>query len=98
MKYALLNNKYKQLIGILNLNYHENWNGLKKSSRWVDVTFQEQIENKNTFHLSFSFISNNKEDFLSFSLKLVDTNNKITKFTKGEKKFPILEFLIEFIK
>ena len=96
-KYALLNNEYKQTIGIVNLKQIENWNALKQSSKWVNITFQEQIENKNTVHPSFSFISNNKEDVLGFSLKLVDSNNKIIKFTEGEKKFPILKFIIEFL-
>ena len=97
-KYALLNDKYKQIIGIVNLNQIENWDMLKQSSKWVDVTFREQRETKNTVHPSFSFISNNKEDMLSFSLKLVDTGNKIIKFAEGEKRFPILEFIIEFVK
>ena len=97
-KYALLNDEYKQIIGIVNLSQIENWSNLKQSSRWVDVTFQEQIENKNTLHPTFSFISTNKEDVLTFSLKLVDTDNNIIKFTEGDKKFPILEFMIEFIK
>ena len=70
---------------------------LKQSSRWVDVTFQEQIENKNTLHPAFSFISNSKEDVLNFSLKLVDSDNKIIKFTDGEKKFHILQFIVEFL-
>ena len=95
-KYALLNNEYKQIIGIANLKQIENWNALKESSKWVDITFQEQIENKNTLHPSFSFISNNKEDVLGFSLKFVDSNSKIIKFADGEKKFPILEFMINF--
>ena len=89
-KYALLNEEYKQIIGIANLNQRENWHTLKQSSKWVDITFQEQLENKNTEHPSLSFISNNKEDVLGFSLKLVDSNNKIIKFAEGEKKFPIL--------
>ena len=96
-RYALLNEEYKQIIGIVNLNQIENWSTLKQDSKWVDITFQEQVENKNTEHPSFSFISNNKEDVLGLSLKLVDTNNKIIKFANGEKKFPILEFLIEFL-
>ena len=97
-KYALLNDQYRQIIGIVNLNQIENWNALKQDSKWVDITFQEQIENKNTLHPSLSFISNNKEDVLGFSLKLVDSNNKIIKFTNGEKKIPILEFIIEFLR
>ena len=91
-KYALLNDEYKQIIGIVNLNQIENWEMLKKSSKWVDITFQEQIENKSTLHPALSFISGNKQDILGYSLKLVDTNNKIIKFADGEKKFPILEF------
>ena len=85
----------------MNLKQIENWDALKQSSKWVDITFQEQIENKNTHHPSFSFIlrfiSNNKEDVLGFSLKLVDSNNKIIKFADVEKKLPILEFIIEFL-
>ena len=71
-KYALLNDEYKQLTGIANSNQIENWESLKQSSKWVSIIFQEQIENKNTLHPSFSFISNNKEDVLGFSFKLVD--------------------------
>ena len=96
-KYALLSDKYKQIIGTANSKQIENWDAQKQSSNWVDITFQEQIENKNTLHPSFSFISNNKEDLLGFSLKLVDSNNKIIKFVDGEKKSPILEFIIEFL-
>ena len=95
-KCALLNDEYKQIIGIVNLKQIENWDALSGSSKWVDITFQEQIENKNALHPSFSFISNNKKDVLGFSLKLVDSNNKIIKFADGEKKFQILEFIIEF--
>ena len=97
-KYALLNDEYKQIIGIVNLKQIENWDALKESSKRVDITFQKQIENKNTLHSLFSFISNNKGDVLGFSLKLVDSNNKIIKFTEDEKKFPILEFISEFVR
>ena len=96
-KYALLNKEYEQIIGSANLNQIENWHTLKQRSQWVNITFQGQIENKNTEHPLFSFISNNKEDVLCFSLKLVDSNSKIITFADGEKKFPILEFLIEFL-
>ena len=96
-KYALLNEEYKQIIGIANLNQIKNWEILKTSSKWVDITFQEQKDNKNTLHPSFRFISNNKDDALNFSLKLVDSNDKTVKFTENEKKYPILEFIIEFL-
>ena len=97
-KYALLNDEYKQIMGIVNLKQIENWDTLKQSSKWVDVTFEEQIENKNTSHSSFSFISNNEGDVLSFPLKLVGSDNKLIKFAEREKKSPTLEFIIEFVK
>ena len=97
-KYALLNDDYKQIIGIISLDQVENWDAIKQTSKWVDITFQGQTDNKNTTHPSFSFVSSNKHDVLNFSLKLVDTNNKIIKFIEGEKKFPILEFIMEFLK
>ena len=46
----------------------------------------------------FSFISNNKEDVFSFLLKLVGSDNKLIKFVEGEKKIPMLQFIIEFVK
>ena len=94
-KYALLNNDYKQIIGIFSLDQVENWDVLKQTSKWVDITFQDQTDNKDTTHPSFSFVLINKDDVLNFSLKLVDTNNKIIKFIEGDKKFPIIEFIIE---
>ena len=35
-KYALLNNKHKQIIGVINLNEIENWTKIKKPSVRVD--------------------------------------------------------------
>ena len=92
-KYALLNDEYKQIIGIVNLKQIENWDTLKQNSKWVDITFGEQIENKNTSHPSFCFISNNNEDVLRFSFKLVGSDNKLIKFVEGEKNFPYLNLL-----
>ena len=70
-----------------NLNQIENWEILKTSSNLFDIIFQEQKDNKNTLHPSFSFVSNNKDNVLNFSLKLVDYNIKIVKFTENEKNF-----------
>ena len=38
----------------MNLKQIENWDALKPSSKWVDITFQEQVEDKNTLHLVFT--------------------------------------------
>ena len=95
-KYALLNDEYKQIIGIANLKQIENWDALQESSKWVDITFQEQIEKKKIlFILRLVLFRITKKT--RFSLKLADSNNKIIKFADGEKKFPILGFIIEFL-
>ena len=93
-EYGLINDDFKQVIGVINLNQIENRNGIKKSLRWVNVNFWPQCDNK---HFSYNFITNNKDNLLNFKLKLVDTDNKLIEFMQGEKKFPILKFMIEFL-
>ena len=39
-----------------------------------------------------------KKTCLAFHFKLVGSDNKLIKFAEGEKKFPIFEFIIEFVK
>ena len=63
----------------------------------VNVTFQEQTDNRDTSDPSFNFATNNKGNLLNFTLKLVDTDNKPTEFADGEKIFPITDFIIEFL-
>ena len=89
-KYGLINDDFKQAIGVINLNQLDNWKQIKKSSRWVNVNFQSQQDNKNVKHFF-------KGDLLNFTLNLVDTDNKLIEFADGEKKFPILNFMIEFL-
>ena len=92
-KFGLINEKYKQTIGVINLNKITSWSKIKETSRWVNVNFQEQSDNKNTHHFSYNFITNNKEDLL----KLVDSDNNTIEFDEGEKKLPIINFMIEFL-
>ena len=96
-KYGLINDGFKQVIGVMNLNQIEIWNEIEKSSRRVNVNFQPQRDNKNARHFFYNFITNNKDDQLNFKLKLVDTDNKLIEFAQGEKKIPILNFMIEFL-
>ena len=96
-KYGLINDDFKQVIGMINLNQIENWNEIKKSSRWINVNFQPKRDNKNVSHFSYNFITNNKDDLLNFKLKLVNTDNKLIEFAQGEKKIPKLNFMIEFL-
>ena len=96
-KYALINDKCKQIIGVINLNGIQNWSEIKKTSRWGNVTFQEQADYRKKSHPAFNFTTNNKEDLLNFTLKLIDTENKLFEFEDGETKFPIIDFIIGFL-
>ena len=64
---------------------------------WINANF-ENIKDKNSVHISFSFETKNLADLLSFSLYLIDgQNNKIT-FNDGETKIIILNFKIEIFQ
>ena len=96
-KYSLINGKLFQTVGVINLNKIENWGKIKKSSRWLNVNFHLQTNNRSAKHFSYNFSTRKTGDVLNFTLKLIDNKNKIIKFEKNEKKFLVLGFLIEFI-
>ena len=84
-KYSLIRGKLYQKIGIINLNKIKNWSKVKKSSQWVNVNFQTQSDNRDAKHFSYNFITKNIGDVLNFMLKLIDDENKDTKFEDKEK-------------
>ena len=96
-KYSLINRKLYQTIAIINLNVIKNWNRIKKSSRWVNINFQAQGYNRDAKHFSYNIITKNMGDMLNFTLKLIDDENKEMKFEDKEKKFPIVNFLLEYL-
>ena len=74
-----------------------NWNKIKKSSQWVNVNFQAQGDNRDAKHFSYNFITKTTGDVLNSMLKLIDDENTKVKFEDKEKKFPIANFLLEFL-
>ena len=42
-------------------------------------------------------MTKNAGDVLNFSMKLIDDKNRDIEFKTGEKKFPIIEFMIGFL-
>ena len=96
-KYGVINRKLYQTIGVINLNQIKNWNKIKKSSRWVNVNFQVQGDNRGAKHFWYNFITKNTGDVLNFTLKLIGDENKEIKFEGKEKKVPIMNFLLEFL-
>ena len=47
-------------------------------------------------HFANNFITKKAGDISDFGIKLIDDKNKEIEFADGEKKFPIIIFLIEF--
>ena len=48
-------------------------------------------------YFSNNFVTKNSSDILDFGIKLVDDKNKDIEFADRKKKFPIVNFLIEFL-
>ena len=95
-KYSLIRGKLYQTICIINLNKIKNWSKVKKSSQWVNVNFQTQSDNRDAKHFSYNFITKNIGDVLNFMLKLIDDENKDTKFEDKEKNFQLYTFCLNF--
>ena len=64
---------------------------------WVNVNFQGKSDNRQTKHFANNFITKNVGDILDFTTRLIDNNNKEIEFETDEKKFPIVNILIEFL-
>ena len=65
----------------------------------VNASFTEKEEINDSRHLSFSFETLSLNDFLNFSINLIDDDNKSIKFNSAEQKISILNFKIEvFLK
>ena len=71
---------------MINASEIENWDEIKKSSRWVNVEFQSQGEIMEARHFPYNFMTKNAGDVLNFSIKLTDDKNTDIEFEVGEKK------------
>ena len=87
-KYSWLNWKIYQSISIINLNEINNWEKILKTSRWVNVSFQPPLGNRQMQHFANNFITISGGDILDFGIKLIDDNNKKIESADGEKKIP----------
>ena len=95
VKKALLNDKIYGLLAIIDLSKIDNWDEIKGKSTWINATFKDQKEINNNSHLCFPFSTKSLNDLVSFSIYLVDDDNKELDFTAGEKKISIVNFQID---
>ena len=80
---------------MINLNKINNWEYIKGKQLWVNVKFDEPKQINNSEHISFSTLSLN--DWLDFSVNLIDDRNNLIEFNCGEKEISILNFKIEVV-
>ena len=95
VKKAILNDNVYGLLAIIDLNKTDNWGKIKGQSVWINAAFKDQKERNNNSHLCFPFVTKSLNDLLSFSIYLIDDDNKELTFTSGEKKISILNFQID---
>ena len=95
VKKALINGKMYGLLSIIDLNKIDNWEEIKGQSTWINVAFKNQKEINNNSHICFPFATKSLNDLVSFSIYLIDDNNKELNFTSGETKISILNFQID---
>ena len=94
IKKALINGKIYGLLSIIDLNKIDNWQEIKGQLTWISAAFKDQKEINNNSHICFPFATKSLNDLVSFSIYLIDVNNKEISFTAGEKKMSILNFQI----
>ena len=54
---------------------------------WINAAFKELKEINNLMHVCFSFVTKSLNHLLTFSIYLVDDNNKEVEFIAGEKNY-----------
>ena len=91
VKKALTNSKIYGLLGIIEVKKINNWDKIKVHSIWINATLEEQKEINNSRHLCFPFTAKT----LSFSMYLLDDDNKEITFVDSEKKISNLNFKID---
>ena len=95
VKKALINSKN---LWIARSNWPKkinNWNEIKGQSIQLNATLEEQKEINNSRNLCFPFTTKALNNLLSFSIYLLDDNNKEITFVDGEKEISILNFKID---
>ena len=60
--------------------------------------FTDSEKNRNSSHFAFAFTTRNISDLLNFTVILLESNSKETKFPENEKKLLIINFQIQIVK
>ena len=94
-KVVPINGKISNILGVTNLNKIENWEYIKEKLLWVNVSFNSLEEVKSAGNFCFPFKTTSLSYLLSFSIYLIDDDNKPIEFVSSENKISILHFKID---
>ena len=94
-KKAILNYKIYDLLADIDTEKKNKWKDTKGESIWVNVQYKDHKELNNSNHLCFPFVTRTFSDLTSFTILLLDDQNKKIEFKTGEKKVSILNFQID---
>ena len=84
---SLINGKIYELVEIIDLNKINNWKErVKGQSIWINTTLEEQKEINSRKHILFLFTISSLNDLISFSINLIDDNNKQIEMEITKKK------------
>ena len=99
VKQVFIKDKLEDTIGVCYLTEIKDWKIIKGESKRTQAVFSDSEDlTRQTNHFAFSFTTRNLADLLKFSITLIDGENKIIKFPKGEDKLPIINYQIQIMK
>ena len=89
-KEALINSELKKVLGVTYLSKVPNWSLAKGQTKRSQAVFVDSEFQTKPSHLAYDFTTRNLSDLLSFTVTLLDSDGKETKFPQDEKKFRLL--------
>ena len=75
-KKAILNYKIYEILADIDTDKINKWKEIKGESKWVNVQFKDHKELNNSNHLCFPFVTRTFSDLTSFTILLLDNQNK----------------------
>ena len=86
-KEALINSKIEKVLGVTYLSKIVNWELAKGQTKRSQAIFVDSEYHTKPSHLAFAFITRNITDLISFTVTLLDRNEKKLTFHQMKKKF-----------
>ena len=84
-------------LGAIYTSEIENWNYIRGSSLWTNVTLTDSALPIAAKHFAFGFESHNVNSLLKFQYSLLNDKGNLIKFRHGETKVPTLNFSIQIL-